>query len=378
MRDAAWYRWVPGVAVAIARAGHHSVLLDEPLTTHCRAQMNERLKGYTATVAKLDFHPIGFAIDLRDVALIQDANPDPPVMKMERLSANVQWSALFRGRLVADFELVRPTLYIDRNHLEAEQKDDVPVTDHGWQEALQAIYPLKINNFRIRDGDVTYVEAGQRRLWHASSRCTPGTKRSQSGPGDFLPLRVGADLRHGRLTVDGTPDFLAERTRRQGNVGSPHRPRYSPVSRGPHRRDARNVLARASSSTAPVQGWISRAADGLQAVIYTNPGGGGQAAVKRRRRRPMRSNDPGSSCSARDDLDQCDGGCEQGPTPNYPRLHRQHQPTVENSRTKVEAMARPPHRPLHAAPDGVDLVMRAENNGRLNLNGKIENTERAR
>ena len=35
------------------------------------------------------------------------------------------------------------------------------MSDHGWQDALQAMYPLKINQFRIRNGSVTYVDAGQ-------------------------------------------------------------------------------------------------------------------------------------------------------------------------------------------------------------------------
>src|SRR5690349_18044327 len=113
-----WYRWVAGVAVAIAvLLVITAFFLDEPLRRLVERQMNERLKGYTASVRKLDFHPIGFAIDLFDVVLVQNASPDPPVMRIERLSANVEWSALIRARLVADFSLVRPVLYVDRDHL---------------------------------------------------------------------------------------------------------------------------------------------------------------------------------------------------------------------------------------------------------------------
>jgi hypothetical protein len=210
-----WYRWVTGVAVAIGVLLIASAFfLDEPLRRLVERQMNERLKGYTATVGRLDFHPIGFALDLRDVVLVQDANPDPPVMTIERLSANVQWTALVRARLVADFELVRPTLYINRNHLEAEQRDQIPVKEHGWQDALQAIYPLKINDFAVRDGDVTYVEAGRTRPLRVSriDALAHDIRNVRSDPGDYpSPLHAEAVVfDRGRLVVDGHADFLAE------------------------------------------------------------------------------------------------------------------------------------------------------------------------
>jgi hypothetical protein len=209
-----WYRWLTGVAVAIAiLLIVTAFFLDEPLRRLVERQMNERLDGYTATVGRLDFHPIGFSLDLRDVVLVQNARPDPPVMQIERLGANVQWTALIRGRLVADFELVRPALHIDRNHLEAERKDEVPVTERGWQEALQAIYPLKINSFTVEDGDLTYIEAGQARPMRVSriQAIAHDIRNIRSEAGDYpSPLRLQAQVfDRGRLTVDGHADFLA-------------------------------------------------------------------------------------------------------------------------------------------------------------------------
>ncbi|HXU91060.1 MAG TPA: DUF748 domain-containing protein [Methylomirabilota bacterium] len=210
-----WYRWVAGVAVAIAvLLVITAFFLDEPLRRVVERQMNERLTGYTASVGKLNFHPIGFAIDLFDVVLVQNANPDPPVMRIERLSANVEWSALIRARLVANFSLVRPILYVDRDHLEAEKKDPTPVQDHGWQDALQAIYPLKINTFTIRDGDVTYVEKGRSEPLRVSKlqARAQDIRNVRSEPGDYpSPLHVEAQIfDRGRLVVDGHADFLAE------------------------------------------------------------------------------------------------------------------------------------------------------------------------
>src|SRR5207249_11521160 len=99
----------------------HSLSLHDALPI-----LNRRMKGYTAHIRKLDFHPIGFAVDFYDVQLIQNANPDPPVMRIERLTASVQWRALIHRALVADFRLVKAIVYVDKSHFETELKDPTP------------------------------------------------------------------------------------------------------------------------------------------------------------------------------------------------------------------------------------------------------------
>ena len=71
----------------------------------------------------------------------------------------IQWRELFTGHVVADVLLVRPKVRIDTAQFQAEKNDKVPMRQEGWQDALENVYPFKINKFRIRDGDVTYVDA---------------------------------------------------------------------------------------------------------------------------------------------------------------------------------------------------------------------------
>jgi hypothetical protein len=188
--------------------------LDEPIRRTVERQMNQRLKGYTVSIRSANFHPIGFALDLNDIVMSQDANPDPPVMKITRLNANVQWSAIIHARLVADFLLDRPMLYVNRTHLEREAKDPTPLPEHGWQDALQAAYPLKINEFKVKDGDVTYVETGQARPLRVSRINVEAKdiRNVRSAPKTYpSPLHAEAVVfDEGRLLVDGDADFLAE------------------------------------------------------------------------------------------------------------------------------------------------------------------------
>jgi uncharacterized protein involved in outer membrane biogenesis len=107
-----WWIWGAGaVALVIVAAVVASFFVDEPLRRYLERQLNARLQGYTVRIGALDFHPLGFSIDLEDVSLTQDAHPDPPVARVPTLSASVQWRALLRARVVADLLVERPALW---------------------------------------------------------------------------------------------------------------------------------------------------------------------------------------------------------------------------------------------------------------------------
>jgi Domain of Unknown Function (DUF748) len=207
------WKWVAGgLGVVLLLAYAVAFLIDEPLRRTIEGQMNARMKGYTARIGRLDFHPLGFSLDLRDVVLSQDAHPDPPVMRIPRLSASVQWGAIIHGRVVANFALDGPEVYVDRTHLVRELEDPTPVDKKGWQEALQAIYPLKINEFTISNGSFTYVDAGQARplvLRHIEAVAND-IRNVRSAPDVYpSPVRVTAVVfDEGWLQLDGQMDFL--------------------------------------------------------------------------------------------------------------------------------------------------------------------------
>jgi hypothetical protein len=211
-------RWIIALGVVTAivvLAVVASFFIDEPLRRAMEREVNRRLNGYTAQIGRLDFHPIGFALDLEDVTIVQDATPDPPVARLPRLSASVQWRALLRLRVVANFEFVRPELHVNRAHLEKEAKDDVPIEKRGWQHALAAVYPLKINEFKIVDGTITYIDAESGlgrplQLSHVNVRAA--NIRNIISPDHVYPSDVrveAAVFDRGRFELDGKADFLA-------------------------------------------------------------------------------------------------------------------------------------------------------------------------
>jgi hypothetical protein len=209
-----WWIWLAGaVAFVVVAAVAASFFIDEPLRRYVERRMNAQLQGYTVRIGALDLHPWGFAVDLKDVVIVQDGHPDPPVVRVPELSASVQWRALLSGTVVADVQVARPAVHLNLTQLRHEARDEVPVKERGWQEALQAVMPLQINELRVVDGEVTYVDADTRRPLRLSQlNVRAGNIRNVKSAAGTYPsdLRVDAVLDGvGRITLNGQADFLA-------------------------------------------------------------------------------------------------------------------------------------------------------------------------
>jgi len=189
-------------------------LIDEPLRRKVERDMNARLQGYTVRVGKLDFHPIGLSLDLEELWIYQTAHPDPPIAYIPTLHASVHWKAILFGRLVGDFQIDDPKVHFDQRQFAQEAKDPTPVKEKGWQEALQAIYPLKIDRFAIRNGDLTYTDKGPFKPLHVTrfNFTTTNIRNVKSEKGVYpSPVDLeGVVFDNGKAKFKGDADFLAE------------------------------------------------------------------------------------------------------------------------------------------------------------------------
>lgn len=191
-----------------------SSLIEGPLRRKMEKDMNASLKGYNASLGAVDFHPLGLSVTVRDLVIRQNAHPEPPVADFPYLYAHVHWRAVLHGRLVAEFALREPRIHINLTQLRAEAKSEVPVEERGWQEAAQAIYPLKINLLTIEDGDVVYIDEDPKRPLHLSEiqleasniRNVASPERTYPSPFSLAAKIFGT----GEATIRGSADFLAE------------------------------------------------------------------------------------------------------------------------------------------------------------------------
>jgi hypothetical protein len=211
-RKWAWLLGTLGVVVCLVYIV--TVAIDEPLRDQLEARMNAQLVGYQVRVGRLDVHPLRFALDLEDLVVRQQAHPEPPVGSIARLGVSVQWRALLHGRVVGDVVIDEPRVHLDLTHAAAEATDDVPVKDRGWQQAVEAIYPLKINELRVNDGDFTYIEPGApepvhvARLFLVASNIRNVKSAEGVYPSGLTLDAVVHETAH--LEVDGSADFFAE------------------------------------------------------------------------------------------------------------------------------------------------------------------------
>jgi Domain of Unknown Function (DUF748) len=210
-----WTLWTAAaVVVVLLLAWVASYAIDKPLTRYMQQVVNERLKGYTASLERAHFNPFNLSVTLHGVGLVQDAHPDPPIARLPEVWADLEWSSLLHGRLVAKFVFTEPVLYVDRNHLEQEAKDPTPVKEHGWQEALEAVYPFKMNLFRVRNGTITYLERGGTRPLELKGLTIEAHNiRNVRSPDREYPSSVLVQtgvFDHGRAALDGRADFMAE------------------------------------------------------------------------------------------------------------------------------------------------------------------------
>jgi hypothetical protein len=197
----------------IVTLGLFDGLLDAPLRGYVERQINRRLQGYTVRIGTLDVHPFSASVDLHEVAVVQDAHPDPPVVHVPQLHASVQWRALLRARVIADVQVERPALHLNLTQLAHEARDEVPVQERGWQEAVQAVSPLHINEVRIVEGEVTYVDKDWSRPMRLRQlHVRAGNIRNVKSAAGVYPSDLQVDgviVDSGTFKLEGQADFLA-------------------------------------------------------------------------------------------------------------------------------------------------------------------------
>jgi Domain of Unknown Function (DUF748) len=210
-----WVLWTGGViAFLLLLLFVLAYMIDEPLRRRVERDMNAQLKDYTVRIGKLDFHPIGMSLDLEKMYLYQNAHPDPPIAYIPDLHASVHWKALLHRRLVGDFEITDPKLYLNLANFAAEAKSPTPVKDKGWQDALYAAYPLLINRFAVRNADITYADRGPFKPLHLTKvNFTAENIRNVKSEKGFYPSPVEFEavvFDTGKAAFKGQADFLAE------------------------------------------------------------------------------------------------------------------------------------------------------------------------
>ena len=146
--------------------------------------------------------------------MIQTDHPDPPVAVIPRWVLSIQWNQIFSGVLVSDYLVSRPILHITLPQAKQELQEEVPIQGKGWREAVYSFYPIKINEIKIEDADVTYVDQDASKPLHFTQfNLLAGNIRNIRSPNDAYPSDLTLDghiFDSGRIQMQGHANFLAE------------------------------------------------------------------------------------------------------------------------------------------------------------------------
>jgi hypothetical protein len=209
------FRWGVGIPLALVLIVYCvSFFLDEPLRAMMEKRMNGHLKGYSVRLPGLHLNPIGLSLTLKGLTVLQQAHPDPPVVQFPVLKASILWSEVLSGKLVAIFKLEEPRVNINLQQLHSEAKSSVGIKQQGWQQAVEDIYPLKINALKVSDASVTYVNLDPTKplvLSHLNLQAS--NIRNIHLPDQVYPSSFHLDttiLGTGHGTIDGAANFMGE------------------------------------------------------------------------------------------------------------------------------------------------------------------------
>ena len=200
-----------GIGVIVVAVFVASFFLDRMLRPRIEAQMNSKLKGYHVTLGHAHLQLLTLRLTLRRLVVVQDAHPRPPVADLPLMRFRIHWKELFSLRVVANVGIWDPKLHIDQAQFVTEAKSKTTLRQKGWQDALQSVYPFKINRLAIRNGNITYINPGSRPLHLTNLNFVSDNIRNIHEPNYVYPSSFTAEMvvfDKGKLSLDGRANYL--------------------------------------------------------------------------------------------------------------------------------------------------------------------------
>jgi hypothetical protein len=116
-------------------------------------KLNE-LPGYTGHVEDIDIHLLRGAYVIKGLLLKKKTDPAKyPFLQIRHMDLSLEWSSLFKGRLVGEVIADDPSIHI----LATEDISKEPSKDN-WTKTVKALMPMTINKLQVNNGRFTYLD----------------------------------------------------------------------------------------------------------------------------------------------------------------------------------------------------------------------------
>jgi len=116
------------------------------------------IDGYKGSITNVDLNLFrgAYAVDSLVIDKI-DGDDRFPFVAVDRINLSLQWSALFKGEIVGEVEVLSPEIHLmaETDETEAQFGDDV-----DWRKHFQDLMVIRINRFFVEDGSIHFMDMG--------------------------------------------------------------------------------------------------------------------------------------------------------------------------------------------------------------------------
>ncbi|MBE8719594.1 DUF748 domain-containing protein [Sphingobacterium pedocola] len=167
-------------------------------------QLNE-LPGYTGHVEDIDISLWrgAYAIDQLTLKKLSDTS-SYPFLQIAHCDLSVEWKSLWKGKLVSEIILDRPTIHILKETADLSKE---PSQEH-WTETVNSLMPITINRLQVNQGTFKYLDrqaSPQVNLSMDSLQLTAYNLANADEQTELLPSTVtltGTSIGGGKLKAD--------------------------------------------------------------------------------------------------------------------------------------------------------------------------------
>ncbi|MBB6107796.1 protein of unknown function [Mucilaginibacter lappiensis] len=174
-------------------------------------KLNE-LPGYTGHVDDIDIHLLRGAYVIKILLLKKKTDLEKyPFLQIRQADLSIEWSALFKGRLVGKVTLDQPVV----NILTTESIAKEPSKD-SWTKTVKALMPMTINKLQVNDGRFDYRDLDKQPntdLHIEKMQLTALNLANVQKAADPLPSQVnltGISIGNGKLKMDAKVNVLKD------------------------------------------------------------------------------------------------------------------------------------------------------------------------
>src|SRR5829696_6016573 len=143
-----WFIVVLVVAAVVVRA-----MLPIWVRDYVNRKLDE-MPDYDGNIAEVDIHLWRGAYTIRQVEIVKTTGQVPvPFFSAPIVDLSVEWKALLDGAFVGEIQFEQPKINFVHGRSSATSQVGV---DKPWTDKIRELFPLKINRFTVRDGEVHY------------------------------------------------------------------------------------------------------------------------------------------------------------------------------------------------------------------------------